>query len=223
MNNILLDAKVRAGNTKGYTRELRNKGFIPGVLYGKQPGAVKISLVLKELEQALAKGGTKGLVTLNLTDNNGPVKVPTMIKEMQTHPLKGVMTHIDFYQVNLKEKVVAEVLINLTGEAEGVKAGGILQQQLRVVEVECLPTEIPSNISLDISYLGIGDQVLVRDLPIPATVDLITEREKLVAGIAAPRTTEPDEAGEPVEAGEEPGDNIDREETAGGEAEAEKA
>lgn len=216
MSVILLEAKAREGNSKGYTKQLRANGFIPGVIYGRNKAALKIFLTLKELEQALTHGGAKKLLTINLSNNEGQAKVPAMIKEMQTHPLKGVLTHVDLYQVDLKEKVVAEIAVNLTGEPQGVKEGGILQQQIRALEVECLPTEIPDSISFDITNLAIGDQLLVQDLPVLAGVELITEGEKVVANIVMPRVeVEPtaEDAGEAVD--------LPEEEIAGGEAEAE--
>ncbi|MDW7674887.1 MAG: 50S ribosomal protein L25 [Bacillota bacterium] len=216
MSSILLEAAVREQHNKGAVKQLRASGYLPGVLYGKNNDAIKLTILLKEFEQAIHRGAGKGLINLNLNNGGKVTKVPVMIKEAQTHPVKGMYTHVDLYQVNLKEKITTEVAINLQGEAKGVKEGGLLQQQLRVLEVKCMPTAIPESIVVDVSALEIGDQLLVEQLTVPQNIEILSDLEKLVVNVVAPRAVE--EEAEEDETAAEPA----AEEMLGGEATAEK-
>jgi large subunit ribosomal protein L25 len=113
-----------------------------------------------------------------------------MLKDIQRHRIRGDVLHLDFYAVDLEQKLTATVPVLLVGESPGVKEGGILQQQTREIEVRCLPTEIPQGIELDISSLGIGDSATVADIVIPEEIEVLTPDTEVVVSILAPRLEE---------------------------------
>ncbi len=199
MANTLLNAEVRNCTSKGKRKDLRKKGYIPGVLYGENQEPVGITLTQKELEQVLHQRGGKGLLTLKINDDKKVTETPVMVKEVQTHPVKGVVIHIDLHQVNLRQRLEVEVPVQLTGDAEGVKEGGILQQHMRTITLKCLPTDIPESISYDISQLKIGEQLTVSQLIIPNSSEMISEPEQMVANIIPPRIEEEEAAPEELQ------------------------
>lgn len=180
--NITLKAQIREATTKGQVKELRRQGMVPSILYGQGNEPIELYVKANEFNQVISMGGAKSLIILHLDSGK---KMPVMLKEVQSHPVQGQFTHIDFLQVSLKEKINVEVFVNLTGEPVGVKEGGLLQQVLRTVTLECLPTNIPDSINHDISSLKIGDQILVKDLDLPTDVEVITTEDTLVANVVA--------------------------------------
>ena len=199
MANTLLNAEVRNDASKGQRKDLRKKGYIPGVLYGESREPIGITLAQKELEQVLHQRGGKGLLTLKINDDKKVTETPVMVKEVQTHPVKGVVIHIDLHQVNLRQRLEVEVPVQLTGDAEGVKEGGMLQQHMRTITLKCLPTDIPESISYDISQLKIGDQLTVSQLIIPNSSEMISDPEQMVANIIPPRIEEEEAAPEELQ------------------------
>lgn len=196
MSELVLKAQVRTGRGKGNARKLRELGYIPSVLYGKDISDIKIFVLHKELEKVMRAGGEGGLISLKVLDEErGNIEYPVMLRDIQTHPLKNEYTHADFYQVSLKDKLETEISIQLIGEALGTKEGGVLQQYLRTVEVECLPTAIPEKFELDISNVALGDNITVESLTAPDGVEIITSGETVIASVNYPQAeTEEDEA-----------------------------
>lgn len=207
-----LDAKVRTSRKKGAARKERAAGRIPGVVYGEGQEAVNISVDWREFTRLLhGAGGEHAVVELKM--ENAPDKSgPAMLREVQHHPVRDDVLHIDFQRIRLDRKIVTYVPIHLEGKAKGLTEGGVLDYQLREVEVECLPADVPEYLELDITELEIGHSLHVSDLKAPGSVILITEPDRAVVTMLAPRVAvEEEEAeeempAEPEVVGEESGE-----------------
>ncbi|MCM8768576.1 MAG: 50S ribosomal protein L25 [Candidatus Omnitrophica bacterium] len=192
MEQIQFQAEVREGTGKGVARKLRQAGFVPGILYG--PGEKPVPLKVE------GKGATvivrhlrahNVMADLIILRPDGQQEVKTILKDVQIDPLTGALLHLDFYRVRMDRAVVMEVPIQLVGESTGVKQGGILEQELREVRVEALPKDIPQSVNVDITNLGIGHALLVKDLKLPEGVRVLEEEEKVVVAVLAPAKEEP--------------------------------
>lgn len=192
-----LKVVAREGTGKGYARELRRQGMIPGVYYYHGQEAKAISVDVK-LFHTIASG--KGsVVDLQI----GRAKIlPSIIRDIQWDPLTGHPLHVDFMGVNLDEKIVVEVPLHFVGTSTGVKnKGGVLQTMIRAVEVECLPLEIPDFIDVDLTDLDIHDSVHVGVLKADK-VKIVSDPDSVIVTVVPPRL-EVEEVPEEVEAGEE--------------------
>ncbi len=148
------------------TRRLRAEGKIPGVVYGHGSEPIPVAVVAREFQ--IAMSGEAGLNTLLSLDVDGK-DLLTMARDIQHHPVRNIVTHVDFLIVNRDELISAEVTINLVGEAIEVAHGdGIVDQQLFTLHVKAKPTEIPPSVDIDISALTIGGALHVSDIAIPA-------------------------------------------------------
>ncbi|MGB9803958.1 50S ribosomal protein L25/general stress protein Ctc [Desulfofundulus sp.] len=206
-----LSAQVRTGRGKGYRRRLAAQGKIPAVVYGKAIGSIPVEVELRALKNILAReGGRNALIDLKITGEGQERQDKVLIKELQYDSMRGELIHADFQQVSLTEKITTTVPVELEGEPVGVKQGGILQQQLRELEISCLPADIPEAITMDISGLEIGDTVHVADLPVPPGVRVLNDPEEVVATVVAPAVErvpgEEEETGEEKEASPEAGE-----------------
>lgn len=181
MQAISLKAAERTVLGKG-VRKLRKAGEIPGHVYGNKSETEHVSVKLTDFLKVMGEAGETGLVDLKIGDEK--VK-HVLIRGLQSDPVHGMPLHIDFYEVNLKEKVTVPVPVVLEGdsaEIETVKMGeAVVIQPISEVEVEALPTEIPENITVDILTLKtIGDSILVSDLKVPEGVVILAEPETVV-------------------------------------------
>jgi large subunit ribosomal protein L25 len=201
--SIAAQPRERTGKT---SRPLSREGRIPAVLYGAGREPVTISIDQHEFEmfmQAHATGAN--IVKVDLADSGESVNA--VIKEVQHSPVKGAILHVDFLAIRMDEKLQAAVTVNLVGDAEGVKEGGILMQNMREVLVEALPTDLPEAIDFDISDMIIGSTLHVSDLVAPADVEIIDDEQGIICSITVP-TEEPTEEeiaellGEELEEGE---------------------
>jgi large subunit ribosomal protein L25 len=167
------------------TRRLRSEGKIPGVVYGHGSEPVSVAVVAREFQ--IAMSGEAGLNTLLQLDVDGK-NLLTMARDIQHHPVRNVVTHVDFLIVNRDELISTEVTINLVGEAVEVAHGdGIVDQQLFTLHVKAKPTEIPPSVDIDISSLTIGGALHVSDIVIPAGVELETDPGATVVAGNPPR------------------------------------
>jgi large subunit ribosomal protein L25 len=184
MVEVVLSAQVRTGRGKGYRRRLAAQGKIPAVVYGKAVGNLMLEISLSEMKRILAnKVNWTKLLDLRITGEGWDRQDKVIIKEVQYDPLTGNLRHVDFHQVSLGEEVTVTVPVELRGEPVGVKKGGVLQHQLRAVEVSCLPTQIPEVVTVDVSGMDIGDTLFVRDLSFPAGVKVLSEPEEEVVTV----------------------------------------
>lgn len=207
MEQVKLDAQVRKTTGNGPARALRREGRIPAILYGPKAESVLLSIDSKEFEQIL-KNSTIGSVLLKLQIKNGQTgSRSAMVKELQTHPVTGQFLHIDFYEVDLTQKINAMVPVTVTGKAKGVEDGGILQIVRRELEVYCLPTAIPEAVEVDISELEIGASIHVDEIKLPSDVELPEDVDYTIITVLAPKieeeVVEEEELAEGEEAAEE--------------------
>lgn len=173
------------------TRRLRRTGLVPGVVYGGEGEPIAFQVEARTLRQALAHGGA--VITLTV---EGGGETPVVLKDQQRHPVTGDTMHIDLLRVDLRQKIGAVVVLELTGgdDAPGVKAGGVLEQVTRELNIEALPNEIPDAIEHDVSALEIGDTVTLDAVTVPAGVTLLDDLETTIATLTPPRlSTEADE------------------------------
>lgn len=174
-------------------RRLRHTGAVPGILYGGGEDPVAFSVDSRDLRHALHHGGA--VIDLQLDKSAG---TPVVLKELVRHPVSGEYTHVDLMRVRLDRPIQAPVTLELTGTetAPGVKEGGVLEQLLREVTIEALPTAIPDSIEHDISEMAIGDTLTVESVTPPAGVTILTDSETLVATLTPPRLRTVEEEGE---------------------------
>jgi len=217
-----LKVELRDNTGKGSSKKYRREGIVPGVLYSPHD---KENLVLKVKNDELSKllsAKSHGLIDLEI--NNGKEKVSrlALIKDLQYNSLKRQIVHVDFYGVTLKEKLTLEVDIELIGEPIGVEEGGILQVELRKVEIECLPSQVPESLKANLSDLNVGDHISIGDMEIPEGVEVITAPDRIVAAVVLPTKIEEvvEEEEEGVE-GEEGEEGVEGEEKAKGEEKVE--
>lgn len=191
MEKRFLEASKRLIETKHSVRELRKKGRIPGVIYGSKVGSIPLSIAEKDLK---GLGGSQ-LVEIKLPE----ATYPAIVRELQRHPLKGHVSHVDFQQVDLDKAIRAEVPVSLTGTPVGLGQGGVLQHGERSVTIEALPDELPDNLEADISPLTIGDKFTVADLQRQREdkglkgLAIVSEPDEVLAMVVAPRAIEVDE------------------------------
>jgi len=187
-----LPVKIRNKTGKGYAKKLRRKGFIPAVLYGSHlkggiPLEIEVSK-LRELLSTLAEG--ERIITLKFLNKKKDNEKEAIIKDSQFSWLKGELLHVDFYEIKRGEKISTEVPLRLVGEAPGAKKGGIVEQMVREIEIECLPENIPPHIDVDLKELDIGDSLHVKDLKLPPGIKVLTHPEEVIVTILSPVSEE---------------------------------
>ena len=185
MDQIRIKAEARTEQGTGAVRRLRKTGMIPGsVMKMKKGGTELIKLPAHDFMMAMRGRASKQLlVTL---DMNG-TEVPALMREMQNDVLAGTPIHVDFSEVSLTEKVRVTVPVYLTGEAVGVKiGGGVLEQTLRTIDIDVLPTDIPEKFDVDVSALDVDQTMFVRDLKLGEKYTVVTRGELALAVVKAP-------------------------------------
>lgn len=186
------DLKIipRSQTGKGAARKLRAKGLVPAIVYGPSTESMTVAVNQKDLEKLAAMTEEKRYVNLVMEDANGRTWEGTsLLKDFNVHPVERKILHADFYVVDKNRKITTEVSIKLVGEAEGVLAGGELQQFKRKVRVSSLPDELPGKIEVDISKLKVGGSIRVEDLPVPDGVIIRERGDQSVVYIAPTRAT----------------------------------
>lgn len=184
VHSATLSAAGREGIGKGAARKLRAAGRIPAVVYGHAETARSISVDAHELDRLFAGISVESTVIELGIDNDAAIRV--LVREAQTHPYRAEVLHVDFYQVHAGERVTVEVPMRLIGTAAGVREGGILDQMLHELPIRCLVDQIPEAIEADISALAIGDAIHVRELNLPAGVELDVEGDRVVCSVTPP-------------------------------------
>lgn len=185
MKQIELDAKLREQHGKGANHKLRSAGQVPGVLYARGQDNVHFAVEAKALQLAISAGNA--IIHLKIANGSSAQDHLAMIGEVQRDVFQKRLYHVDFRKVSLTEKMHMTVPISFQGHARGEKDGGIVEHLRREVEVEALPGDVPHELVADVSDLGLGDSLHVRDLTIPASVTLLTDPDEIVAVIHASR------------------------------------
>lgn len=185
MATVDMTGEIRTATGKAVAKRLRRSRRIPGVVYGGATGPVPVTVDPRELLAAVGGGSENVLISLALTGEGGRTSL-VILKELQVDPVKGGPLHADFLEVSMERKIRVEVRIVLVGEPAGVKSkGGILEQPLRQVTVECLPQNIPDRIQLDVSGLDVWDSIHVRDLTVGEDARILDEGSRVVASVVA--------------------------------------
>ena len=197
MGDVSFSVELRDSRGKGAARELRRRGMVPGIVYGGGKEATAISLDALKFDQMI-KASHAGLNTLiDLEGAAGAAGKTVIGKELQREAVRGGLTHVDLYEVDLTAKMEVMVPIHLTGTPAGVVLGGVLDQQQRELMLLCLPNAIPDEIAVDVSGLELGDSLHVSDLPVPAGSEVHTDASLTIATVLVPRgLTDAEESGE---------------------------
>ena len=200
MNTIELSATTRTTTGNGPARVLRRQGRVPAILYGPHAESIMLSISAYDLDKILKQGSVgRTIFTVNIDD--GKIGKSAMIKEMQLHPVTRSFLHLDLYEISMDRKIHVNVPVVTTGKAVGVEMGGLLQLVFRELEVLCYPNEIPDNITIDISQLGLGDAVHVEDIKLSGNAEIPHDTNFTILTITSPKAEA--EEGEKVEGEEE--------------------
>jgi large subunit ribosomal protein L25 len=201
MSQILVETKRRAPGGKNVNRRLRIAGLIPAVLYGRGREPVPLSVEPKTIVDILySESGQNTIFSLSV---DGGERTNAMVKDYQLDPVKGKLIHTDLIQIAMDRLLEVSVNVELVGEAEGVKAGGLLDFVTRSIDMECLPADIPDSIKVDVGHLKINDYVRVKNIEFESTIKVLTDPEVVIVTIspplkeAVPVEAAPAEAAEP--------------------------
>jgi large subunit ribosomal protein L25 len=193
-----LVAEKRDGTGKGAARKLRAAGRVPAILYGHGMEPLALSVDSRELFHLLHTGAGANVLVDLVVDGTEHLALP---REVQRDHIKGRFVHIDFLAVRRDEKINVTVPLRVVGESPGVKAGGVLEHHLWELNVECLATDVPEAIEVDVSELEIGSGLRVGDLKAPSGVTILTNPEDSVVAVTQPQMAveEEEEEAEAVE------------------------
>ena len=180
---LKLKAEKRDGTGKGVAHRIRAAGRVPGVVYGHAVKPTPITVDARDLLHVFHTGaGTNVLVDIEL-DGKTLLAIP---REVQRDHIHSLFVHVDFFAVRRDEKVTMSTEVVETGEAPGVRAGGVVEHHLREVQIECLPSAMPERLEVDISELDIGDMLKVGDIRAPEGVTVLTDPDTPVLSVITP-------------------------------------
>lgn len=190
MGEVTLEVSRREGVGKGVATKLRAQGKIPAVVYGGHKEPVAITVDRKAVVDLIQKSdhGIRSIFLLKMAGSDQ--QRHAMIKDTQMDPISRRMTHIDFVRVVMDEMVRLTVPVHTTGIPVGVKEGGIIDFQVRDLHIECLPSDIPDSIDIDISSLELHQSFRVSDLKLPQGVKVHDDAERVVVGVTHARVEE---------------------------------
>ena len=211
-DNVDLQAREREERGKNAARRLRASGMVPAVLYG-DGATTALAVPDKVVDYTLQHLGDNALYDIDLGSGGATAR----IVDVHRDPVSGRLIHVDFAPVNMRERIEITVPLHVVGESPGAEEGGVLQQVAYEVQIETLPGDIPQELTLDVSTLGMNENLTLADLDLPDGITLISDPEEVAATVTAPtEITEEDleaagvveeepEEGEPVQAGEPEG------------------
>lgn len=188
MEKISLKAKLRTERGRKINKG-RKDGLIPAVIYGKGIEAQSLWVAYLDFKRLLGKSGESVIIDLKIDDKDDR---NVIINELQKDPVRGSYTHIDFFQVNMAEKIEAEVHLEFGGESPAVReAGGVLVKSIDKVHVKCLPADLPSHIDVDVAAIKtFEDHICAKDLKVSDKVEIKLDPETVIALVTPPRTEE---------------------------------
>jgi large subunit ribosomal protein L25 len=185
MATAQLSATPRSSSGKGAARKTRSAGQVPGVIYGHAREPQHLAINTRDLEKLLDRISYENTVVELAVEGK---TARTLIREVQRHPFKKQILHIDFQELVAGELVEVNVPIVLVGTPEGVRTGGgVMDQVLRDLEIECDPSAMPNHIDVDVSNLAIGHSIHVRDLKLPEGIKVLTDEDATICVVAIPR------------------------------------
>lgn len=191
MKEVLLGVNLRNEKGSRFSRRLRSTGVIPAVLYGGKEEPLSLTIAEKEFKKVIHGGaGENVILTLQFDQEKKKAKT-ALIKEIQRDPVTHNIIHVDLKVISLKDKIKVNIPIQVAGQAPGIKEGGIIEHVLREVEIECLPTNLPEHIIVDVSNLKINESIHVRDLTsLPADIKILTPADRMLVSIVPPTVLE---------------------------------
>jgi large subunit ribosomal protein L25 len=197
---VKLTAQPREATGRSAIRKLKARGIVPAIVYGGKDKPQALQVSRRDISLMLSHAsGENILVELEIAGEKGSRMA--MIQEIQHSPVGGDVLHLDFHAVSMDEKIEADVPLEPVGVANGVKNfGGLLEQSLRTLEVECLPRDLPDKITVDVSALNIGDSIHVRDIQLPPGVAAKTQPDLTAFSVLAPVVEEEPVVAEVAEA-----------------------
>lgn len=186
---VTLKADRRHGTGKGVARKLRAAGKLPGILYGGDKDSLSLSMDANETRLLFQSISVENTI-VNLQVDGAKAPIPSLVREIQVHPFKTEIVHVDFLRIQEGVEVELEVPIELMGTATGVSdQGGVLEQTQYVLPVACVPDAIPDVLEIDVSGLSIGDSLQVRDLRVPEGVRVLMDEDQTICSVQAPSVT----------------------------------
>lgn len=200
MENINLEAIARPETGKSAARHVRKEDMVPAVVYKDGDKGISVKVGRKALLKALhTDAGLNAIITLGILDGSKVDTRTVIVKETQIDPLTDKIIHADFHEISLKEKISVKVPVAVKGEAVGVTSEkGVFTQTLWEIEIECLPTDIPEKIEVNVEKLKIGEAIHVKDIAMPEGVTVLEDEDQVVASVHHP---EAEKTEEPLEEG----------------------
>ncbi|TAK94850.1 50S ribosomal protein L25 [Patescibacteria group bacterium] len=188
METIKLAAQSR-DKSSPLVRAMRKAGRIPAVIYGNKIESISLDVSALDFKKVFTKAGESTVITV---DVDGGKSVNAIIQDVQLDPLSGAVSHIDFFQVRMDEKIEATIPLEFVGESKAIKEmGGVLVKSIDEIEVSCLPADLPHAIEVNLAAINnFDDHIKVKDLAISDKVKVLTDIETVVALVEAPRTEE---------------------------------
>src|SRR5438270_1291104 len=195
MKSLSLKAFPRSLAKRSAVKKLRVTGRVPAVIYGRKIQPQNLEVTLTDIEDLIHHSVSETILVDLAVEGEATGQRLALVQEVQHHPLSGKVLHVDFHQVAENEKVTVTVPVETTGEAEGVKTGGgVLEHVLFKIKARALPKDLPEQIVVDVSKLNIGQAIHLGEIPAPAGVELIGDKNIPVIAVAAPRTEEEEAA-----------------------------
>ena len=198
MSNYTIAADVRNETGKGAARKLRVEGKIPAILYGPKTDPIMLKVDATLLERLIRQGaGESSLIDVQVQSDTGKSTHTVILKDLQVDPVKQFYRHADFHEISMDEEITLEIALELINTPAGVEQGGILETIRRSLTISCLPGKLVDRFYVDVSGMGIGDTLHVRDIPLPAGLSAQEDGDTPVATITVPSVeAEPEEAAE---------------------------
>jgi large subunit ribosomal protein L25 len=187
MEQPTLTARVRKEQGKEAARKLRRQNRIPAVFYGPHSEPMPLAVDVPELEKILRKTTSENIfLTLRIDSDGNSDSRTVILKELQTHPVKPILFHADFYEIPMDKEVSFQIPIHCVNTPVGVSKGGILEQALRELTVTCLPSKLVDRLDLDVSALDVGQSLHVRDIQLPEGIKTGMDGAQTVAAVNIP-------------------------------------
>jgi large subunit ribosomal protein L25 len=195
-DKAVLHAQKREGTGKGVARKLRQAGRVPAVLYGRELDSIHLSIDAHEAEHLFHSISVDNTI-VSLEVEGEKEAYETLVREIQTHPWKAHMLHVDFLRIQAGVEVDLDVPVHLEGVPAGVRlSGGILEQVIHELPVRCIPSKIPESFVLDVTDLDLNEALHVSDIPLEEGVEIRVSADRTICSVAVPRVEEEPEAAE---------------------------
>jgi large subunit ribosomal protein L25 len=187
---VKLSATRRTATGRSAVRKIKAQGAVPAIVYGAKSKPEPLQIAKRDISLILSHASGENILVELEIDGEKSGRL-ALVQEVQHAPVGGDILHVDFHAVSMDETIEAEVPLEPTGTAEGVKTfGGLLEQALRSLEIECLPRDLPDVITVDVSHLNIGDAIHVREIPLPRGVTTRVPADLTAFSVLAPTVEE---------------------------------